>query len=189
MKYKKIINLLDNTPHQPAKFKTKNWVEMNYDSRGVYNTNSHTEFKTVMLKLSFCYHCDAYILVKATVSIVPVPPPVANPNDSNEELVSRNYALLIDCMSEITNIQDNDVVIPRYSSTEYSNNYSKTSESLWQHYTDGPFLDANSNIADFPAANINITSIIIKQKIAGKAVAGRTKNVQIILLLKQLSKF
>ena len=58
-----------------------------------------------------------------------------------------------------------------------------------QHYTDGPFLDANSNIANFPAATIKITSIIIKQKIAGKAVAGRTKNVQIMLLLKQLSKF
>ena len=134
-----MINLLDNTPHQPAKFKTKNWVEVNDDLRGVYNTNNHTEFKTVMLKLSFCYYCDAYILVKATVSIVPVPPPAANPNDSNEELVSRNYSLLIDCMSEITNIQDIDVVMPRYSSTEYSNNYSKTSESLYNTIQMDPF--------------------------------------------------
>ena len=134
-----MINLLDNTPHQPAKFRTKNWVEMNDDSRGVYNTNNHTEFKTVMLKLGFCYYCDAYILVKTTVSIVPVPPPAANPNDSNEELVSRNYSLLIDCMSEITNIQDIDVVMPRYSSTEYSNNYSKTSESLCNTIQMDPF--------------------------------------------------
>ena len=40
MEYQKIINLLNNTPDQPPKFKTKNWVEINDDSRGTYNTNS-----------------------------------------------------------------------------------------------------------------------------------------------------
>ena len=29
MEYQKIINLLDNTPNQPPKFKTKNWAEIN----------------------------------------------------------------------------------------------------------------------------------------------------------------
>ena len=29
MEYQKLINLLDNTPNQPTKFKTKNWVEIN----------------------------------------------------------------------------------------------------------------------------------------------------------------
>ena len=29
MEYQKIINLLDNTPNQPSKFKTKNCVELN----------------------------------------------------------------------------------------------------------------------------------------------------------------
>ena len=33
MKYKKIIDLLDNTTHQPIKFRTKDWVEM----RGAWN--------------------------------------------------------------------------------------------------------------------------------------------------------
>ena len=40
MEYQKIISLLDNTPNPPTKFKTKNWVEIDYDSRGTYNTNS-----------------------------------------------------------------------------------------------------------------------------------------------------
>ena len=40
MEYQKIINLLDNAPNQPTKFRTKNWVEINDDSRGTYNTNS-----------------------------------------------------------------------------------------------------------------------------------------------------
>ena len=39
MEYQKIIKLLDNTPNQPTKFKTKDWVEINDDSRGMYNIN------------------------------------------------------------------------------------------------------------------------------------------------------
>ena len=33
MEYQKIINLLDNAPNQPSKFKTKNWVKTNDESR------------------------------------------------------------------------------------------------------------------------------------------------------------
>ena len=36
MEYQNIINLLDNTPKQPSKFKTKNWVELNDESRVAY---------------------------------------------------------------------------------------------------------------------------------------------------------
>ena len=37
MEYLIIINLLDNTPNQPAKLRTKRWVEINDDTRGPYN--------------------------------------------------------------------------------------------------------------------------------------------------------
>ena len=37
---KKIINFLDNKTNQPSKFRTKNWVEINDESRGTYNANS-----------------------------------------------------------------------------------------------------------------------------------------------------
>ena len=33
MEYQKITNLLDNTPNQPSKFRTKNWVVINDDCR------------------------------------------------------------------------------------------------------------------------------------------------------------
>ena len=33
MEYQKIINWLENTPNEPTKFRTKNWIEKNYDSR------------------------------------------------------------------------------------------------------------------------------------------------------------
>ena len=35
----KIISLLGNTPNQPTKFRTKNWVEINDGAHGTYNTN------------------------------------------------------------------------------------------------------------------------------------------------------
>ena len=33
MEYQKIANLLDNETNQPSKFRTRNWVEINYDSK------------------------------------------------------------------------------------------------------------------------------------------------------------
>ena len=46
MEYQKIINLLDNTPNQPTKFRSKNWVEVNDDSCGMYDTNGQIKLKT-----------------------------------------------------------------------------------------------------------------------------------------------
>ena len=31
MEYQKIANLIDGTSNQPSKFKTKNWIEINYE--------------------------------------------------------------------------------------------------------------------------------------------------------------
>ena len=59
MEYQKIINLSDNTPSQPSKFRTKNYVEINDNSRGMCNTSSHIKFKNLMLKSSLCDYRDA----------------------------------------------------------------------------------------------------------------------------------
>ena len=40
MEYQKITNLSDSASNQPSEFKTKNWVEINDESRGGYNFNS-----------------------------------------------------------------------------------------------------------------------------------------------------
>ena len=45
MKYQKIANLLDGrASNQPSKFRTKNWVEINDESRGKYATGSDIKF-------------------------------------------------------------------------------------------------------------------------------------------------
>ena len=48
--HQKIKNLLDNTPNQPSKFRTKKWVEINDDACGTYNTNSTIKFKLLPLQ-------------------------------------------------------------------------------------------------------------------------------------------
>ena len=64
-----MVNLLDNTPNQAPKFRTKIWVEINDNSRGKYNTNSQIKCKNSMLKSSLCDYIDAYILEKGTIAI------------------------------------------------------------------------------------------------------------------------
>ena len=46
MEYQKIANLVhDNTLNQPSKVRTRNWIEINDESRGVYNVNSQISLK------------------------------------------------------------------------------------------------------------------------------------------------
>ena len=45
MEYQKIANLIDDASDQASKFKTKNWVEINNESRGTYNVNSQSNLK------------------------------------------------------------------------------------------------------------------------------------------------
>ena len=69
--YQKMMNLLDNTPNQPTKFITKNWIKINDDTCGTYSWIKHQiKFKNLMLKWSLCDYSDAYILVKEAISIV-----------------------------------------------------------------------------------------------------------------------
>ena len=54
MEYQKIINFLYNTSNQLSKFRKKKWIEINDQSRGVYNTSSYIRYKTTMLMSSLC---------------------------------------------------------------------------------------------------------------------------------------
>ena len=83
MEYQKIANLLDTESNQPSKFRTRNWVEINDESRGTYTSND-IKFKTTMLRSNLCDYAGAYILVKGTITIAgnagPEPDPVATRN-------------------------------------------------------------------------------------------------------------
>ena len=133
MEYQKIINLLDNTSNQPTKFRTKNWVEINDQSGGTNNVNNQMKFKTSKLRSRLCDYSDAYILVNATIT-VPNTGTAANPN--NRKNITKNCVPFTNCISEINNTQtvnakDTDIVMPMCNLIEYSDNYFKTSGSLW----------------------------------------------------------
>ena len=186
MEYQKIANLLDNASNQPSKFRTENWVEINDESRGGYTTGSDIKFKTTMLKSSLCDYADAYILVKGTITITGAGDDAAarRADERNKGVIFKNCAPFTKCISrinntDIDNAQDIDIVMPMYNLIEYSDNYSKTSGSLWQYYKDDP----NDNIA-------NSESFKFKVKITGTTPNNdNTKDVKIIVPLKYLSNF
>ena len=83
-------------------------------------------------------------------------------NNTNKKVIFKNCAPFTNCISKINNTQiDNaqyiDMVIPMYNLIEYSNNYSKTSGSLWQHCKDIPAVNNVGNIDDFIIAGKKLT--------------------------------
>ena len=163
MEYQKIVNLLDNgatlnASNQPSKFRTKNWVEINDESRGTYSVNRKIDFKASLLRSSLCDYSDAYILVKGNISVNNTTAADADANNTNKKVIFKNCAPFTNCISKINNTQiDNaeyiDIVMPMYNLIEYSDNYSKTSGSLWQYCKDIPAVNNNGNIVDFNGAN------------------------------------
>ena len=122
MEYQKIANLIDDTSNQPSKFRTKNLVEINDESRGTYNVNSQIKFKTTMLKSSLCDYSDAYILVKGTTTINGrgVDAAARQADERDKGVAFKNCAPFTNCVSEINNTQadnakDIDIVMPMYN--------------------------------------------------------------------------
>ena len=136
MEYQKIANLIDDDSlNQPSKFITRNWVEINDESRAAYNVNSQIKFKTTMLKSSLCDYSDAYILVKGTISINNAAAQGAAANNTNKKAIFKNCAPFTNCISEnnntqIDNAKDIDVVMPMYNLIKYSDNYAKNSRKF-----------------------------------------------------------
>ena len=92
MEYQKITNLLDNKSNQRSKFRTKKWVEINDELRGIYNANSQIKFKTTILKSSLCNYSDAYILFKGTITVNDTSVTGAAANNTNKKVIFKNCA-------------------------------------------------------------------------------------------------
>ena len=105
MEYQKIANLIDDTSNQPSKFKTKDWVEINDESRGTYTVNSQIKFKTTMLKSSLCDYSDAYILVKGTITITGAGADAAarQADERDKGVAFKNCGPFTNCIIEINN--------------------------------------------------------------------------------------
>ena len=194
MEYQKIANFIDDLSNKPSKFKTRNWVEINDESRRAYNVNSQIKFKTTMLKSSLCDYSDAYILVKGTISVDNTAAAGAAVNNNDKKVIFKNCAPFTNCISEINNTQidnakDIDIVMPIYNLIEYSDNYAKTTGSLWQYCKDIPAQNnSNNEIVHFTANNLT-DSFHFKVKFTGQTDDDGTKDVEIMVPLKYLSNF
>ena len=140
MEYQKIANLLNDESNKPSKFRTRNWVEINDESRGTYTGNS-IKFKTTMLRSNLRDYAYAYILVKGKITITGAGADAAarQADEINKGVTFKNCAPFAKCIcrinnTEIHNAKDIDIVMPMYNLNEYSDNYSKTTGSLWQYY-------------------------------------------------------
>ena len=147
-----------------------------------------------MLKSSLCDYSDAYILVKGTISVNNTAAADAAVNNTNKKVIFKNCAPFTNCINKINNIQvdnaeDIDIVMPMYNVIEYSDNYAKTTGSLWQYCKDIPTQHNNNNlIAVFAEANLT-DSFNFKVKFTGQTGNDGTKGVEIMVPLKYLSNF
>ena len=133
-----------------------------------------------------------YLWVELNQSETPAQSADANNND--KKVLFKNCAPFTDCISEIDNTErdsakDVDIVMPMYDLKEYSNNYLKTSWSLWQNYRGELNLDNTDNVAHFIGGNYNSRSIKYRHRITEKTNANGRKNVEIMMSLKYLSQF
>ena len=210
MEYDKINNLLlseDNESEKLSKFVIREYVKVNSLSNA-YNENKSIRFKTPMLRSNVCDYSDAYILVKDTITVTA---PGANNNANNirdkrnRPLILKNNAPFVSCITRINgelieDADDLDIVISMYNLLEYSKNYRKTTESLYNYYRDELSSDADDNNFDNIKV-INSNTFKYKNKIIGNTYnvnAGAqgydvnkngTQKVELAMPLKYLGNF
>ena len=137
-----------------------------------------------MLGPDLCDYSGACILVNGRITIdgarnddVP-----KQADERDKGVTFKNFTPFNKFISRINNtdtdnVQNIDFVM--HNLIEYSDNYSKTSGSLWQYYKDEP----KNNIAEYE-------SFKSKGKITGQTPADRnTKDIEITLPLKYLTNF
>ena len=131
MEYHEIINLLDITPNHSCNFKTKNWGEINDESRRTYGEGDQIIFKNSILRSSLCFYSNAYILVKGTIKVGNTAAQDEAVNNANKKVIFKNCAPFINYIDRINNTQvvgahDIDTVMPMHNLIECINIYSKT---------------------------------------------------------------
>ena len=137
METQKIANLLGDADNESLKFATRKWYLINGQNNTDYaegNEDSTTiKFETKVIKSNLWDYSDAYILVTENIT--------ATGGDANTRVASKNCAAFTRCIIHINdeyvdNADNLDIIMPMYNLTEYSDNYSHTSGSLWQFKRD-----------------------------------------------------
>ena len=126
METQKIVNLLNNTDNENSKFATKKWYDS--ESKSNYSPSNGIKFLTGSLESSLCDYSDVYFLVTRNITVIG--------GDANTKVAFKNCAPFKECRTEINETlvdktEHINIAMPMYNLSEYSNNYSDTSGSLW----------------------------------------------------------
>ena len=136
METQKIANLLCNTD-ESSEFATRKWYVINDENSTGYGDGDENgttiKFETKVIKSNLCDYSDAYILVTGDIT--------TTNGDANTKVAFKNCAPFTKCVTHIKdkhvdNVDNLDIVMPMYNLIEYSDNYSDTSENLWQFKRD-----------------------------------------------------
>ena len=88
--------------------------------------------KTSVLRSDLCHYSDAYIFVKGTITVTGT----NNDKRRKKKVTFKNNTTFQLCISKINNtfignVHDLDIATAMCNLLEYSDNYSMTSETLW----------------------------------------------------------
>ena len=119
--------MVKDESHKPYKFTTKNWVEINDESRETYTSND-IKFKTTMLRSNLCDYADAYIKGTITITGVGNDDAAKRLDERNKGAIFKNCAPFTKCISRINNThidnaQEIYILMLMYNLIEYSDNY------------------------------------------------------------------
>ena len=150
METQKIVNLLNGSDNEYTKFATKKWYVTDSESKGAYSHEHPIKFATKSVESSLCDCSDAHILVTGNIAVTG--------GDNNTKVAFKNCAPFRKCRIEINetfvdDVEHINIAMPMYNLTEYSDNYSDTSGSLWQFKRDEQPINYNGAFIDITAEN------------------------------------
>ena len=116
------------------------WYFIDNEWKGNYSLENPIKFLTKSLESSLCDYFDVYILVTGDINVTG--------GDNNTKVAFTNCAPFKDCRTEINDTFVDyanfiNIAMPMYNLIECSDNYSDTSESLWQFKRDEQPIDHN----------------------------------------------
>ena len=92
----KIVNLLNDSDNENSKFATKNWYDIDSESKDNYSHENQIKFLTSSLESNLWDYSDAYILFTGNIT--------ATPKNAATQEVFKNCAPFEDCRTEIYDI-------------------------------------------------------------------------------------
>ena len=140
MESQKIVNLSSSSDNEFSKFSTRKYYIINDQNNEQYcrgdKNDSSIKFKTKVIKPNLCDYSDAYILVIGDIT-------TTDGYNNGNNVAFKNCAPFRRCITHINDeyvetAENLGIILSMYNLLEYSDNYEKSSGSLYQFKRDEP---------------------------------------------------